>query len=144
MTSATAYRGTLQLIRYDLTFIELPSTVVSVAPAIWSAKTFRAYANDGLDRTGLLAFTFGDSGVVPSRRRDGVAERWRMLFVPLWVPTLAFAIAPARWWRARRKRASIARRLAAGQCARCGYDLRGGHARCPECGLVPLSLSESG
>lgn len=33
-------------------------------------------------------------------------------------------------WKARR----MQRRLALGLCLGCGYDLRGGHARCPECG----------
>ena len=54
--------------------------------------------------------------------------------VPHWCLTLVLAAPPAlRWvvpWVQRRSR----RRK--GQCLRCGYDLRGGGGRCPECGAA--------
>ena len=51
--------------------------------------------------------------------------------VPLWVPVLIFAVAPA-WplsspYR-RRRRSKL------GLCLKCGYDLRGSKDTCPECG----------
>ena len=62
-----------------------------------------------------------------------VSSRNRNLFVPLWFLTLTFAIAPAiAFWRWRR-----GRRIGAGFCEKCGYDLRATHERCPECGTVP-------
>jgi hypothetical protein len=60
--------------------------------------------------------------------------------IPLWfiVPMLAMLPA-ARLFvlirNARRRR----RRLRANQCLACGYDLRGGHERCPECGGVVMA-----
>ena len=66
-----------------------------------------------------------------------VFERWVLL--PCWALLVASA-APvglgrlAAWRRRRRTR----RRLDAGQCVRCGYDLRGSPGeRCPECGQHP-------
>jgi hypothetical protein len=63
----------------------------------------------------------------------------RAVLVPFWVIALASAVLPA-WWAARyRRRALTRRRLAAGQCLRCGYDRRAQQPGdpCPECGATP-------
>ena len=56
--------------------------------------------------------------------------------IPLWVPGLMAAggLAVALAINARRRR-----RVAAGRCVRCGYDLRGSPDRCPECGTAATS-----
>ena len=54
------------------------------------------------------------------------------LKLPLWIPTLAFAIGSINFilipLHRRRKRKKL------GLCVKCGYDLRGSEERCPECG----------
>jgi hypothetical protein len=35
------------------------------------------------------------------------------------------------------QRRTMLRRFYAGQCVRCGYDLRGSPQQCPECGMFP-------
>ncbi len=51
------------------------------------------------------------------------------LFIPLWIPFVLIGLPTAwLWWRDRR-------RVAAGGCAACGYDLTGNvSGRCLECG----------
>jgi hypothetical protein len=58
------------------------------------------------------------------------------LYLPLWLPSLAFAALPTlrlivmvRAWRASE----------VGRCPACGYDLRATPDRCPECGTVPTA-----
>jgi hypothetical protein len=64
----------------------------------------------------------------------------RVVTVPHWFAALLFGAWPVvrirRWRRTRR-------RLARGQCTNCGYDLRGSHDRCPECG-APIALPLAG
>ena len=51
--------------------------------------------------------------------------------LPLWVPALVFAVAPA-WSLSPPYRRRRRRKL--GLCVKCGYDLRASKDRCPECG----------
>ena len=56
------------------------------------------------------------------------------LILPYWSVFLATAALPAwRFFSSRRARTRT-QRLRNGLCARCGYDLRASHDRCPECG----------
>jgi hypothetical protein len=51
---------------------------------------------------------------------------------PMWFGTTVFAVLPLVWLLTRRRR-----RLSAGSCARCGYDLTANASgTCPECGTV--------
>jgi hypothetical protein len=75
-----------------------------------------------------------DYSVVPPVRR--VVHTYRRLGAPWWPFVLLTAAAPAwqtvRIVRSRRRR----RRVRAGLCAGCGYDLRASPGRCPECGKI--------
>ena len=64
-------------------------------------------------------------------------RRSRVLALPMWaaVPLLA-GVPLLLAARAHVRHARRLRRAAAGQCARCGYDLRASPARCPECGAT--------
>jgi len=58
----------------------------------------------------------------------------REFLIPYWLLLLVTATLPALWLRSALRRRRGARRLAAGQCTHCGYDLRSSPDRCPECG----------
>jgi hypothetical protein len=64
---------------------------------------------------------------------DRCDEDWlrgNVLWVPYWLPAVAFAAAPAWWlWRP-----LLRRRKRLGLCPQCGYDLRATPDKCPECG----------
>jgi uncharacterized paraquat-inducible protein A len=67
--------------------------------------------------------------------RDNFNDSYGVVF-PYWCPALMLAmlstLSARRLWREIRMR----RRLAAGLCLACGYDLRASTERCPECGTV--------
>lgn len=62
------------------------------------------------------------------------------VFMPCWLAAGLSACLPAIWWRRRRQRQLLQRRLAAGRCLHCGYDLRATPGRCPECGTFAPQL----
>jgi hypothetical protein len=60
-----------------------------------------------------------------------INDSFRSLFVPHWFLILVFGMMPARRIY---QRVKSRRRRRWGLCEGCGYDLRGGGGRCPECG----------
>jgi hypothetical protein len=94
---------------------------------------------------GLTRWGFGserhDSTTVPphSKARGEVSKHWTLM-VPWAVPAAVLAALPALRGAAAWRRA---RRIAAGLCRRCGYDLRATPARCPECGAAASNGARS-
>jgi hypothetical protein len=89
-------------------------------------RTFRDYAwhfgGFGVRRGGRALTNTGDFGYAVYR-------------IPLWAPTLAFALPPLLLTLiALGRRRRTARRRSKGLCPACGYDLRASTTHCPECG----------
>jgi hypothetical protein len=85
----------------------------------------------------------GSNGSYPfyrfDTRRGGrlLLERNRGFSLPYWMIAVILGATPASWlWGFRRVR----RRIRAGLCPTCGYDLRATPERCPECGAVPTAV----
>ena len=51
--------------------------------------------------------------------------------IPAWAVAAAAGILPVLWLSGWDRRRRLRRE---GRCVQCGYDLRAGHDRCPECG----------
>jgi hypothetical protein len=66
-------------------------------------------------------------------------NRYFGVALPFWLLAAVCGIAPALRWNPRRLRRR--RRLAAGLCTTCGYDLRASPGCCPECGNMPESAA---
>lgn len=76
----------------------------------------------------VYAHRGGASGLFEPAAATGVVVHadipyWCLVFGTATLPGIALA----RWWRG-------SRRVRAGLCRRCGYDVRASPARCPECG----------
>lgn len=97
---------------YHRTFADVPRQYArSTPPTNWNAAGFKWYRG-------------------PTHASVGV---------PYWSAALLSVGLPVAWaveWARRRRR-----RIAAGRCAVCGYDLRASPQRCPECGtpVIPDS-----
>jgi hypothetical protein len=104
-----------------------PSEYPLYQPAYGAPAPARRYAGLGLE-------------VVPpteSESTNAVVERTWSVTVPLWLPAAAFGSFALIGLRSLRRRYTIGRRLSAGRCPTCGYDLRATPGRCPECGREP-------
>ena len=75
---------------------------------------------------------------------ESTAEEYAQILLPMWFVVSLFAILPlaagVRLVRHRRR----ARRLAAGRCIACGYDLRASPEWCPECGRAAAGQPAAG
>jgi hypothetical protein len=65
------------------------------------------------------------------------------VFVPYWMLLLPLLILPALKLRAAMRNQQSRGRTRRGLCGHCGYDLRGSHDRCPECGALTATMSET-
>ena len=63
---------------------------------------------------------------------DVTGQQW--LRMPYWFVLVLTAVPWIRLAITRGRSRHVARRVAAGLCTRCGYDLRATPGRCPECG----------
>jgi hypothetical protein len=79
-----------------------------------------------IQKLGFDARWSANASTPPEITRGVIAPHWA------WCVLLAAMPAVAVWQAFLRRRR--ARRAAAGNCARCGYDLRASPERCPECG----------
>jgi hypothetical protein len=68
-----------------------------------------------------------------SRSSDGMGDSALFVALPHWLFIATSAILPVFWVT---RLVGRRRRLRTGRCTRCGYDLRGTPAQCPECGEV--------
>ena len=87
---------------------------------------------------------WGDFGYVKGSylaNSASIRGRFRMIVFPGWLPPIVLGLLPA-WWFPRLRRARRARRrLAAGLCVQCAYDLRGNPTGvCPECGTPAVPI----
>jgi hypothetical protein len=80
----------------------------------------------------------------PVEDRGGIAtQRSAMGFsisLPNWLLAALIILLPLRTiWRHLKQQA----RSAKGLCRACGYDLRATPTRCPECGTIPVNITQS-
>ena len=83
---------------------------------------------NGIER---LGFIFGSEGGPP-------VNPWRQTyaFVPHWAVTALLVLTATPLWFQASRALRARRRIAAGKCVSCGYDLRANTGVCPECGAA--------
>lgn len=89
------------------------------------------------------AYKFFDEVYVGAVDLPGVNVYWQprngewFVIVSPWLSVLLTLPLPVLWLRSYRYKRNVRTRIAAGQCAACGYDLQGSAGDCPECGATP-------
>lgn len=74
----------------------------------------------------------------------GMTVSFTGIGLPHWLVAVIFAVLPAQWLRRRLTDGRAQRRVAAGACLACGYDLKGnGSGICPECGMQILPTAKN-
>jgi hypothetical protein len=98
------------------------------------ATKYPAYGDDFVRGYAGLGFEWIPKTTVKWFDVSGDDVALKSLTLPLYFPTLLFALLPAHYFLRVRRRRRRAFRLARGCCVFCGYDLRASAGRCPECG----------
>jgi hypothetical protein len=121
--------------RKDNPFISLFGAVERLKLALENSQ--RLAVDSQFDR-----LSFGYRSVSVKEFDGRLASRSSAVAVPYWALMLAGLAYPAArlaTMGGRRRR----RRLAAGLCVNCGYDLRASAGRCPECGNIQPAAASS-
>ncbi len=92
---------------------------------------------DGFELSPVAGFAFrwDEDAAAGDLKISGVT--WSVA-LPYWAVAALFAPLPVGWLVAAH-RSRVRQRLVAGQCVRCGYDLRATPERCPDCGAMPAA-----
>ncbi len=102
--------------------------ILSEGPAVSVSGLIAVLEETEIDFLHVIYLSQNNRVVMPSTVRALHIPHWLILILTLPAP-LAWVI---RYHRP-------ARRLRLGLCVKCGYDLRGSAAKCPECGAVRAS-----
>ena len=96
------------------------------------------YANSGLS-TNAHAVDIGTWGVMVVRGDVLAYHNHRILCSgPCEILATPFALPSLTWAVLAYRREQRRKRIAAGRCVACGYDLRASKGRCPECGAASV------
>jgi len=108
----------------------------------WRFSAYRGipYSGPAAVIKGLCRFEFFSRDLrTPAIDLDAFRRVQGYLWLPLWVPSVAFMVCPLfELHRRRRKR----RQMPPLHCSNCGYDLRATPNRCPECGKAVDSVPQ--
>jgi hypothetical protein len=127
-----SYRG-------HLTYVSITNPVRAEDWEGWSVPVDQPYAQGPMNivwdvrEIGGLKYGSGktQSGLVDPVYRVAWQLPFQYLTIPYWLLVLALAILPYLWLTAYRR---ALRRERAGQCVRCGKDVKGLTGKCPACG----------